>query len=75
MIRALLHYLERFVESTGGWSILALDGVLLIPLVFAAFFFFPMVALTVVGVAFVLTIGTLGVMHAVHTYHHRHGVM
>ena len=39
MIRQLLHSADRFVESTGGWSILALDGILLIPLAFAVFFF------------------------------------
>lgn len=70
MIRALMHYAERFVEATGGWSILALDGLLLIPLVFAAFFF-PVAILIGLGAAIVVTGATLAVIRAVQTHHHR----
>ena len=65
---------DRFIEHTGGWSILVLDGILLIPLAFAVFFF-PVAILVGLGVAVGVTVGTLAVMRAVHTYHHRHGVM
>jgi hypothetical protein len=74
MIRALKHYVDRFVEATGGWSILALDGILLIPLLFAVFFF-PVRILIGVGAAIVLTAGTLAVRRARHAHQHRHGIM
>ena len=73
MIRALLHSADRFIESGGGYYILALDGILLIPLVFSVFFF-PVEILIGVGVAAVLTLGTLAVIRLVHAHHHRHGI-
>jgi len=73
MIRQLLHSADRFVESTGGWSILALDGILLIPLVFAVFFF-PVAILGGLGAIVLVAAVVCAVMRAVHTYHHRHGV-
>lgn len=73
MIRAVLHSADRFIESSGGWYILALDGILLIPLAFSVFFF-PVAILIGVGVAAALTIGTLVVIRLVHAHHHRHGV-
>ena len=73
MIRAVLHSADRFIESSGGWYILALDGILLIPLVFSVFFF-PVAILIGVGVAAALTIGTLVVIRLVHVHHHRHGI-
>jgi hypothetical protein len=74
MIRALLHSMDDLVSSDGALWILALDSILLIPLVFAVFFY-PMVVLIGVGAAAVLTIAALAVMRAIHTYRHRHGVM
>lgn len=72
MIRALLQFIDRFVEYAGGWSILALDGILLIPLFFAIFFL-PFAILVALGVVVVVAAGTLAVMHAVHVHHRRHG--
>lgn len=72
MIRALLHTADRFIESGGGWYLIALDGVLLIPLVFAGFFF-PIPFFIGMGVIAVLTAGAFGVMRLVHGHHHRHG--
>jgi delta 1-pyrroline-5-carboxylate dehydrogenase len=72
MIRALKHYADRFVGGTGDWSILALDGILMIPLVFAAFFFPLAILIGVIAVALV-TGGTLAVIRAVQVHHHRHG--
>jgi len=74
MIRALLHSADDLFNSDGAWWILALDSILLIPLVFAVFFY-PMAVLIGVAAVLVLTIAVLAVMRAVHTYQHRHGVM
>jgi hypothetical protein len=73
MIRALLLSAGRFVESGGGWYILALDGILLIPLVFAGFFF-PVPFLIGIGIAAALAVGTVLVIRMVQAHHHRHGV-
>ena len=72
MIRALLHSVDRFVEHTGGLSILALDGILLIPLIFAVFFL-PGVVLVGLGSVIVLAIVAFAVTRVVQTHHHRHG--
>jgi len=74
MIRALLHSADDLINSDGAWWILALDSILLIPLIFAVFFY-PMAVLMALGAALVLTIAILAVMRGVHTYRHRHGVM
>jgi hypothetical protein len=74
MFRALLHLVGTLVSSDGAWWILALDGILFIPLVFALFFY-PAAVLIGLGVAVALTVGTLALMRAIHTYQHRHGVM
>ena len=71
MIRALLHTADRFVESGGGWYILALDGILLIPLVFAGFFF-PIPFLIGLAILAVVAAGTFGVLRLVHGHHHHH---
>ena len=73
MFRALLQTVGRFVESGGGWYILALDGILLIPLVFAGFFF-PVPFLIGLGIVAALAIGTLLVVRLVHASRHRHSV-
>ena len=39
MLRALLSYMGDHVTEEGDWSILYLDSVLLIPLIFAVFFY------------------------------------
>ena len=74
MIREILHSGDRFIESGGGWYILALDGMLLIPLVFSVFFF-PVPILIGVFIAAALTIGALLVIRRVHAHHHRRGIM
>ena len=74
MLREILHSADRFIEARGGWYILALDGMLLIPLAFSVFFF-PVAILIGVAVAAVLTIGTLVVMRRVHAHNHRRRIM
>ena len=74
MIREILHSADRYIESGGGWYILALDGMLLIPVAFSVFFF-PVGLLIGVCVAAALTIGTLLVIRRVHAHHQRRGIM
>ena len=71
MIRALLHSADHLFNSDGAWWILALDGILLIPLMFAVFFY-PMAVLLAVAAAAVLTVGVLVCLRAVHSHRHRH---
>ena len=72
MIRAILHSADDLINSNGAFWILALDGVLLIPLIFAVFFY-PVGVLLGVGIVAVLTIAALVVLRAVHTRRHRRG--
>lgn len=64
MIHALLHSADHLVNSDGAWWILALDSILLIPLVFAVFFF-PVPVLIGVGAACVLGVATVVLLRAV----------
>lgn len=72
MIHALLHSADDLFNSDGAFWILALDGILLIPLMFAVFFY-PLAVLFGVGIVAILTIAALVGVRAVHTYRHRHG--
>jgi len=67
MIRAVLHSADHLFNSDGAWWILALDGILLIPLMFAVFFY-PVAVLASVGAAAVLTVGLLVCLRAVHRH-------
>jgi NADH:ubiquinone oxidoreductase subunit 6 (subunit J) len=71
MIRALLHSVGRFFTSDGAWWILALDGILLIPLLFAMFFY-PFTVLLYVGAVAVLTVVAIALVRVVHTHQHTH---
>lgn len=57
-VDAIGHYVEEVVSSEGGLSILMMDGLLLIPLAMAAFFY-PVAALIGVGVAVALSVAGL----------------
>jgi hypothetical protein len=70
MFRALLQFVSRFVDYKGDWSILALDGVLLIPLGFALFFF-PWVVLLGLGAAAIIGVAAFALERAWHTNHPR----
>jgi uncharacterized membrane protein YfcA len=48
-------YWNDFISSDGGFALLMMDGLLLIPLVMAAFFY-PVPVLIAVGVVAVLTV-------------------
>ncbi len=71
MIRALLHSADHLISFEGGWWILVLDSILLIPLIFAVFFF-PMAILIGVGVALVLTVAVVALIRVVHAHQHPH---
>ena len=71
MTRVLLHSVGQFFNSDGAWWILALDGILLIPLVFAMFFF-PVAVLIGSGAVAVLTIMAVALMRAIHAHQHMH---
>jgi hypothetical protein len=70
MLRAILHSADHLFNSDGAFWILALDGVLLIPLIFALFFF-PVGVLMGIGAAAVLTIIALVALRAAHANRHR----
>ena len=53
MLALLRRYWNELVSYDGGLSLVMLDGLLLIPLVFAAFFY-PVEVLTVVGIVAVV---------------------
>jgi hypothetical protein len=73
MLRALLHSCDDLYNNNGACWILALDAILLIPLIFAGFFY-PLAVLASVAILAVLTVVGIGVGRAVHTHRHRHGM-
>jgi hypothetical protein len=70
MIRALLDYMGEHVSGDGAWWILGLNSILLIPVIFAVFFY-PWQVLTGVAVLLFLTIAALAVNRRVRK-RHRH---
>jgi hypothetical protein len=69
MLRALLHSADDLFNSDGAWWILALDGILLIPLIFAVFFY-PVMVLGGVAAAAVLTVALLFLMRIIQARRH-----
>lgn len=69
MIHALLDYMGKHVSEDGAWWILGLNGILLIPLIFA-FFFYPRAMFTGAAVALVVTVAALVVGRAVRARRH-----
>ena len=69
MLHALLHSADDLFNSEGAWWILALDSILLIPLVFAVFFY-PVMVLGGVAAAAVLTVALLALMRFVQGRRH-----
>jgi hypothetical protein len=65
MLHALLHSCDDLINTNDGacWWILALDGILLIPLIFAMFFY-PMAALSGVAVIAILTFVAIAIARA-----------
>ena len=69
MIRALLHSADDLFNSDGAWWILALDSILLIPLIFAMFFY-PVMVLGGVAAAAILTFVVLILMRRIQAHRH-----
>jgi hypothetical protein len=67
----LFHFWDEHISKDGAWWILALDSVLLIPLIFAVFFY-PMAVVAIVGAAAALTVGFMLLRRLVHVRHQPH---
>jgi hypothetical protein len=68
MLQGLFHYWDEHISKDGAWWILALDSVLLIPLIFAVFFY-PMAVVAIVAGAALLTVGAMGLRRMFHARH------
>jgi uncharacterized membrane protein YdjX (TVP38/TMEM64 family) len=68
MFQGLFHFWDEHISADGAWWILALDSVLLIPLIFAVFFF-PVAVLILVGAAALLTLAIIALRRAIHVRH------
>ena len=71
ILDAFSHYTHDHLSTDGALWILALDGILLIPLIFAVFFY-PMAVLIAVGAVAVLTVAVLALRRIVHARLHPH---
>ena len=67
MLREILHSADHLFNSEGAWWILALDGILAIPLIFAVFFY----PVAVVGGVVILAACTILAMIVVRRVHAR----
>ena len=68
MIESVEHYWKDHVSADGGLSLLGLDGILLIPVVFAVFFY-PMAMLIAIGSVLVLMLVAYEIVHFSRTHH------
>lgn len=68
MLDALSRYWHERVSSDGALWIVFLDGLLLIPLIFAVFFY-PKIVLIGVGAVLLLTLAAWELVHYYHTHH------
>jgi hypothetical protein len=68
MLKLLRRYWDDLISYDGGMSLLMMDGLLLIPLVFAAFFY-PVQVLFLVGALLVVSVA---VYEGVHQWKKRH---
>ena len=69
MLHALLHSCDDLINVNGACWILALDAILLIPLMFAVFFY-PVAVLTGVAIVAVLTLAAFGAVRVVQARRH-----
>jgi len=67
MVDAVSHYWEEHLSSDGALWILGLDGLLLVPVIFAVFFY-PMAVLIGVGAVLVLAVAYLALVRALHSH-------
>ena len=71
MFTLLRRYWSEMVSYDGGMSLLLIDGLLLVPLIMAAFFY-PIQVLTGVGAALLVLIVAYECVALWRKYHHRH---
>lgn len=74
LLHALLHSCDGLYNANGACWILVADAILLVPLLFAVFFY-PIAALAGVAAVAVVTIAPLVVMRVVHARRHRSGAV
>ena len=67
MVDALSHYTKEHITADGSLWILGLDGILLIPVIFAVFFY-PVAMLIGIGAAMALAVLYLGLLNVVHKH-------
>lgn len=68
MVEGVEHIWQKHVAPEGGLSLLALDGILLIPVAFFVFFY-PMVMLIAIGSVLLLMLAGYEIVHFSRTHH------
>ena len=71
MLKLLRRYWDDLVSYDGGMSLLMMDGLLLVPLVMAAFFY-PVPVLIAVGALLVVSVGVYEAVHVWRKHHPHH---
>ena len=72
MTDAVRHYFSDHVSGDGGGSILLLDGILLIPLIFAVFFY-PVAMLGAGAVVILALVAFMALSRVLHAHRRRVG--
>ncbi len=68
MVESVGQYWQNHISADGDLSLLALDGILLIPVVFAVFFY-PMAMLIIIASVLLLMLAGYEVVHFSRTHH------
>ena len=71
MLRLLRRYWDEMVSYDGGMSLLMLNGLLLVPLIFAAFFY-PVQVLLLVGALLLVSVAAYEGVHIWRKHHPPH---
>ncbi|HEY7186530.1 MAG TPA: hypothetical protein VH436_08280 [Vicinamibacterales bacterium] len=71
MVKLLRRYWDDLVSYDGGMSLLMMDGLLLVPLIMAAFFY-PVQVLIAVGVLLVVSVAVYEAVHLWRKHHPHH---
>ncbi len=68
MLHGVFQFWDEHISKDGAWWILALDSMLLIPLIFAVFFY-PKAVVAILAGAAALTLGFMALHRLVHPRH------
>jgi len=68
MVESVEHYWQDHISADGGMSLLGLDGLLLIPVIFAVFFY-PVAMLIGIGSVLLLMLAGYEIVHFSRTHH------